>query len=115
MKYKVTINDCPMGWVKMEETANRARIFELREQAHAKAVECIKAIGADASRDNHFVYYFEMPETLMGKRTGNIAVWVYMRPYMVNDATLDDFVKRCNPQYVGAIHGNNLCSKFFEI
>lgn len=114
MKYKVTIEDYPIGWVKNEETTNRARLFELREQAHENARKCAKHIGPDASRNNHFVYYYEMPETFMGKKTGNIVVTVYMRPYLIDDATLDDFVKRCNPHYVGAIHGNNLCSKFFE-
>lgn len=114
MKYKVTINDCPIGWVKNEETTNRARLFELREQAHENARKCAKAIGPDAARNNHFVYYYEMPETFMGKRTGNVVVWVYMRPCLVDDATLDDFLKRCTPDFVGAIHGNNLCSKFFE-
>lgn len=114
MKYKITINDCPVGWVKKEETDNRARLSELKEQAHKNAVECVKNLGPDAVRDKHFVYYYEMPETIMGKKTGNIAVWVYMRPYMVDDATLDGFVKDFCPQYVAAIHGNNLCSKFFE-
>ena len=114
MKYKVTIEDCPIGWVKKEETTNRARLFELREQAHENARQCAKNLVPDATRNNHFVYYYEMPETFMGKKTGNIAVRVYMRPYMVDDPTLDDFLKRCAPNYVGAIHGSNLCSKFFE-
>lgn len=34
MKYKVTINDCPIGWVKSEETKSRARLFELKQQAN---------------------------------------------------------------------------------
>lgn len=41
MKYKVTIEDCPIGWVKNEETTNRARLFELREQAHGNARDCV--------------------------------------------------------------------------
>lgn len=114
MKYKVTINDLPIGWVKNEETTNRTRLFELREMAHENARKCAKAIGPDASRNNHFVYYYEMPETFMGKKTGNVSVYVYLRPYLVDDATLEDFLKRCTPDFVGAIHGNNLCSKFFE-
>ena len=113
MKYKVTIEDCPIGWVKEEETTNRARLFELRKQAYENARQCVKNLGSDTTRNNHFVYYYEMPETFMGKKTGNVAVWVYMRPYMVDDSTLDDFLKRCAPHYVGAIHGNNFCSKFF--
>ena len=115
MKYKVTIYDCPIGWVKQEETTKRTRLLELRKQAHENARKCAKNIGPDGTRNQHFVYYYEMPETFMGKKTGNIEVWVYMRPYMVDDATLDDFVKRCLPHYVGAIHGNNLCSKFFPV
>lgn len=115
MKYKVTIYDCPIGWVKQEETTKRTRLFELRQQAHENARICAKNIGPDATRNQHFVYYYEMPETFMGKKTGNIEVWVYMRPYMVDDATLDDFINRCLPHYVGAIHGNNLCSRFFEM
>lgn len=34
MKYVITIEDCPIGWVKHEETTKRSRLFELREQAH---------------------------------------------------------------------------------
>lgn len=114
MKYNVTIEDCPIGWVKSEEAVSRGRLVELQEQAHKNAVECVKAMGQEATRNSHFVYYFEMPETFLGKKTGNVSVWVYMRPYMIDDAALDDFVNRCHPAYVGAIHGNNLCSKFFE-
>lgn len=114
MKYVITIEDCPIGWVKHEETTKRSRLFELREQAHENARQCAKHIGPEASRNNHFVYYYEMPETFMGKKTGKIAVTVYMRPYLIDDATLDDFLTRCKPDFVGAIHGNNLCSKFFE-
>ena len=114
MKYKITINDCPIGWVKNEETTKLARLFELREQAHENARQCAKNLGPEAARNNHFVYYYEMPETFMGKKTGNVTVFVYMRPYLVDDATLDDFVGRCKPDFVGAIHGDNLCSKFFE-
>lgn len=114
MKYKVTINDLPFGWVKNEETTNRARLFELREQAHQNAVKCAKHLGPGVARNHHFVYYYEMPETFMGKKTGNVVVWVYMRPCLVDDFTLDDFVNRCTPDFVGAIHGNNLCSKFFK-
>lgn len=114
MKYKVTIEDCPIGWVKNEETTNRAYLSELRKQAHENAIQYAKYLGPDASRNNHFIYYYEMPETFMGKKTGNVEVWVYLRPYMFDDATLDDFLKRCAPHNVGAMHGNNLCSKFFE-
>lgn len=114
MKYKVTIHDWPIGWIKNEETNNRQHLLELRQRAHKNAVQFAKNLGPDASRNIHFVYYYEMPETFMGKRTGNIVVWVYFRPYVVDDATLNDFVKRCCPHLVGAIHGNNLCSKFFE-
>ena len=114
MKYKVTIYDEPFGWVKEEETTKRSRLFELREQARENASNCAKNIGPDASRNNHFVYYYEMPETFIGKKTGNISVVVYMRPYLIDDAMLDDFLKRCAPHFVGAIHGNNLARKFFE-
>lgn len=114
MKYKITINDCPIGWVKHEETKNRARLFELKQQAHENARRCVKELGKDIARSKHFVYYFEMPEVAMGKKTGNVIVWVYMLPQMVDDAMLDAFVKDSVPTYVGAIHGDNLCSKFFE-
>ena len=114
MKYKVTINDCPIGWVKSEETKSRARLFELKQQAHENARRCVKALGKEAVRNRHFVYYYEMDETFMGKKTGNVIVRVYMRPYMCEDEQFFDFVDESKPVTVGAIHGDNLCSKFFE-
>ena len=114
MKYKVTIHDCPIGWVKNEETTNRARLFELRKQAHANAVQSVKAIGPDSVKNKHFVYYYEMDETFMGRKTGNVIVFVYMLPYMCDDETLFNFVDESKPYMVGAIHGDNPCSKFFE-
>lgn len=114
MKYKVTINDCPQGWVKKEETNNRTRLFELRKQAHERARECVKAIGPESVKNHHFVYYYEMDERIMGRKTGNVLVWVYMLPYRCDDERFFDWVDEFKPYSVGAIHGDNLCSKFFE-
>lgn len=114
MKYKVTIEDCPIGWVKHEETKSRDRLFELKKQAHENAIKGVKGLGKDAARNHHFVYYFEMDERLNGKRTGNVLVWVYLLPYMCDDETFFNFVDDSKPVTVGAIHGDNLCTKFFE-
>lgn len=115
MKYKITIQDLPFGWVKNEETKNRARLFELREQAHANARDSIKKhLTPESAAGQHFVYYYEMPETFMGKKTGNVIVRVYFVPYMCDDKLFFNFVDESKPDFVGAIHGNNLCSKFFK-
>ncbi len=114
MKYKVTINDCPIGWVKNEETKSRARLFELKQQAHENARRCVKELGKDAVRNRHFVYYIEMDERKDRKRTGNVLVEVYLIPQNVSDEEFEIFLEEIKPVSVGAIHGDNLCSKFFE-
>ena len=114
MEYKITIYDCPVGWVKNETTNQRSRLYELREKAAKIAREVIKNLGKESARNNHFVYYYEMPETFMGKKTGKMDVRVYMRPYMADEETFYSYIDRCKPDIVGAIHGNNLCRKFFE-
>ena len=115
MKYNVTIYDCPTGWVKNETTNDRARLFELRNEAAAKARECVKFMGRDNTREKHFVYYYELPEfNWKGLKTGNVDVRVSLLPYMCDDDTFHRFVDESKPYFVGAIHGNNLCSKFFE-
>ena len=115
MKYNVTIYDCPTGWVKNETTNDRARLFDLRNEAAAKARECVKFMGRENTREKHFVYYYELPEfNWKGLKTGNVDVRVYLLPYMCDDDTFHRFVDESKPHFVGAIHGNNLCSKFFE-
>ena len=114
MKYKVTINDCPIGWVKHEETTDRSRLFELKKQAHENAIRCVKELGKEAVRNCHFVYYYEMDEWIGRKKTGNVLVWVYMLPYNCDDERFEDWKDEFKPYTVGAIHGDNLCSKFFE-
>ena len=115
MKYKITINDDPIGWVKHEETTDRSRLFELQKQAYENAIRCVKEIGKDAVRNRHFVYYYEIDEWSGIKKTGNVLVWVYMLPYDFDDEMFEQFVAESKPIMVGAIHGNNLClTKFFE-
>ena len=114
MKYKVTIHDCPFGWVKEEETKDRARLFELKQQAHENARRAVKELGKEQARNRHFVYYFEMDERKDRKRTGNVLVDVYLAPHNVSDEQFEIFLEESKPVTVGAIHGDNLCSKFFE-
>ena len=115
MIYNITIFDCPIGWVKHETTTDVCRVTELREQAAQKARECLKAMGKDSARDNHFVYCYFLPaEKPIGGKKEETAVYVYMLPYKCDDATFYGFIDDSKPTYVGAIHGNNVCSKFFE-
>ena len=115
MKYIISIFDNPTGWVKNEETTNRSYLYDLRQQAAQKARECVKFMGKENTAGKHFVYYYEMPATnWKGEKTGDIDVYVYMLPYMCDEATFDRFITDSRPDFVGAIHGNNLSSKFFK-
>lgn len=115
MKYNITIWDNPTGWNKHETTSDATRVTELREEAASKARACIKFMGYENTRDKHFVYYYELAElNALGKKTGDIAVHVYMNPYMCDEDTFYRFVGRERPICCGAIHANNVCKSFFE-
>lgn len=114
MKFKIEIHGCPVGTVRKGETNDRGLLSELKRQAHEKARHAVKVLGKENAKTRHFVYYYEMDERKGRKRTGNVLVFVYMFPVNLSDEQFEGFVDESKPVTVGAIHGDNLCSKFFE-
>lgn len=97
MKYHVTIIS-EFGWLSRKETDSRKDLYDLRKKALENAAKCLPWSQFD-NEFRHLVYYYEMAD-------GNVRV--EMRPHLVDDNTFHDFVVRCNPVFVGAIHRNEL-------
>ena len=97
MKYHVTIIS-EFGWLSSKETNSRKDLLDLRTKARQNAAKCLPWSQYDKVF-RHLVYYYELPDG---------EVRVEMRPRLVDDQTFYDFVDRCKPDFVGAIHRQEL-------
>ena len=97
MKYHVTIIS-EFGWLSEKETSSSKYLLDLHTKALQNAAKCLPW-GQYDKKFRHLVYYYELPDG---------EVRVEMRPRLVDDQTFYDFVDRCKPNYVGAIHRNEL-------
>lgn len=97
MKNEVTIIS-PFGWLERKENLSRKELYQLRTKAREMASKCLPWDKYDKTM-RHLVYYYELPDG---------TVRVEMRPRLVDDQTFYDFVDRCKPLFVGAIHRNEL-------
>ena len=97
MKYIVSIIT-PLGWLKEIKTENKSDFLSYKKEAHDRAVKCLPFSKYD-EKFKHLVYYYELP--INKKET---EVRINMNPDLVDDELFYDFVDRCKPLYVGAIH-----------
>ena len=97
MKYEVNIIT-PLGWLKKINTTKISDFYNYKKEAHERAVKCLPFSKYEDSL-THLVYYYELSID-----ENNTEVHIMMNPDGVDDKTFYDFVDRCKPLYVGAIH-----------
>lgn len=97
MKYDVSIIT-PFGFLKRIVTSKITDFLDYKKEAHERAIKCLPFSKYDENL-THLVYYYELP---IDKE--NTEVHIMMNPEGVDDKIFYDFVERCKPIYVGAIH-----------
>lgn len=99
MIYELTVIEAT-GFVTTKEYTSAdyyPKICPLYKEAHDRAVKCLPW-DKYPEEGKHLVYYYEI------KYKDKIEVRIEMNPRLVDDDTFYDFVDRCKPLYVGAIH-----------